>query len=169
MTEEDALWQAIGAAPEDQLPRLVAADWYDERAGMVGCGCKGGQVYEMGVCRDGIYRNRWVDHKRCDGTGRVSNGNAETAAALRATADRVPRCIDASGDYTPGHYWNCIRNCGEENKASKISKEEFAALSDGSPDDVYPHYWRYYGTAADAIRDLCRAWVASRSKQEVPT
>jgi len=168
LTEEDALWKAIGAAPEDQLPRLVAADWYDERAGVVDCGrCRGKgdwTSYKGPGTTGGI---RFVECPACNGTGRTSNGHAETAAALRATASRVPRDIDASGDYTPGHYWNYIRNCGEENKASKISKKDFFALTGGTPDDVYPDYWRYYPTAAAAIRDLCRAYVASRSKQEV--
>ena len=31
MSEEQAMWAAVKANPADGLPRLVLADWYDER------------------------------------------------------------------------------------------------------------------------------------------
>lgn len=33
--DEIAFWKAIGAAPDDSLPRLVMADWLEENAGTV--------------------------------------------------------------------------------------------------------------------------------------
>lgn len=157
MTEENALWQAIGAAPEDQLPRLVAADWYDERAGMVDCEWSG-------------YDGDHTECNHCDGTGRVSNGHAETAAALRATVEKFP---DIVGDRYPFVWWTppgvgvTAHIIEDDDIFDLLTPDADTTDYHGTPGQVDSH--KHYPTAADAIRDLCRAWAASRSKQEEPT
>ena len=161
MGEHDAFWSAIGAAPEDKLPRLVFADWLEDRAGMVDCGrCGPPRMFPP---------YQWVC-PTCNGTGRVSNGHTETAVALRATVEKFP---DIVGDRLPFVWWTPP---GVGAPAHIIEDDDIfdlltpdADTTDyrGTPGRVDSH--KHYPTAADAIRDLCRAWVASRSKQEVPT
>ena len=171
MTEEDALWQAIGAAPEDQLPRLVAADWYDERAGMVDCGrCGPPRMFPP---------YQWVC-PTCNGIGRVSNGHAETAAALRATADRVPWVKV----FKLGFGWWCRRPYHDDHHDDPthlIERPLMDEMNDSNERCDRGDSVRFdkrdgvsggvilFPSAAAAIRNLCRAWVDSRSKQGVPT
>jgi uncharacterized protein (TIGR02996 family) len=149
MDTEEALWAAVGSNPADSLPRLVLADWLEENAGGVNCPlCKG--VEEFGrPC------------KVCRTTGRISDGRAETAAALRAIADRVPRKIgyefDERGD--TAWWWNALDEPVSFNEASRISSVMFSALTAGMKDIIRPESWRHYPTASAAIRDLCSAWV----------
>ncbi len=167
MTELDALWAAVGASPEDQLPRLVLADWLEERVGEVDCGRGGGKgdwtSHKGPGTTGGI---RFVECPTCNGTGRVSNGYAEMGAALRATADRVPRKFNG-----PIWGWNRLHGMAEpENYGSLITQEVYAELEA----DRIPYaragvdFWCDYLTATAAIRDLCRAWIAVNCKQEVP-
>lgn len=155
MGDHDAFWAAIGAAPDDKLPRLVFADFLEDRAGMVDCErCGPPRMFPP---------YQWVC-PTCDGTGRTSNGHAETAAALRATAKYVPLQDLPDGSFTWFRKWGW-------NELHGIHPES------NLPPDLYAKLTGYdvmgtcrsYPTAADAIRDLCRAYVASRSKQEVPT
>lgn len=161
MTEEDALWQAIGAAPEDQLPRLVAADWYDERAGMVYCPlCKGDEQFGR-PC------------KVCKATGRTSNGHAETAAALRATVGWLPNQY-ADEDPVAWYWFGLLDKTDEvedfhDDPGCRHFIPRTVALCLSREWKINSNGWPVYPTAADAIRDLCRAYVASRNKREVPT
>jgi len=124
MGEEEALWLAVGAAPEDTLPRLVLADWLDE------------------------------------------HGRHEEAEALRAMADRVPRRFEDGKVWG----WNRLQHdpfidspIEHGNTKSNVSDQEFAALKGKVPTVVAcQEYWRDYPSALEAVRDLCRAWVATR-------
>lgn len=154
---ETAFWSSINERPDDGLRRLVFADWLDEQAGTVECGrCAPPRA---------LPPYHWTC-PTCSGTGRVSDGRAELARALRATVDRVPKHIPDHGDYEPGYYWNCLKTpVIKDNQISRVEKREFAKLT-GTPDPVYPEYWTYYPAAADAIRDLCRAWIATHPETQ---
>lgn len=128
------------------------ADFLEDRAGMVDCPlCKGDEQFGR-PC------------KVCKATGRTSNGHAETAAALRATAKYVPLQDLPDGSFTWFRKWGWNEPHGIHPE-SDLPPDLYAKLTG---DDVMGTC-RSYPTAADAIRDLCRAYVASRSKQEVPT
>ncbi len=175
MTELDALWAAVGTNPEDQLPRLVLADWYEERVGEVDCGRCDGQ----GKFRSGEWLVYWTECPTCSGAGRVSNGNAEMGAALRATADRVPW----TKVFKLWFGWWCRRSFHDDRydgTAHLVERSLMVEMSD-SPlrcdGDSTVRFDRRDGasggvilfpSATDAIRDLCRAWVAVNCKQEVP-
>jgi uncharacterized protein (TIGR02996 family) len=76
MTDGDALYSAIMAAPADQAPRLVYADWLDEHDGGVPCGICDGQGYQNWLAGTAL-----SSCKACAGTGRVTN--AEIAEFIR--------------------------------------------------------------------------------------
>lgn len=156
MGEEDAFWAAIGAAPDDQLPRLVFADWLDERPGMVKCGCDDGSIDSGGTTPWG----EWISLKcgECNGTRYVSSGSAELAAALRATADRVPWSSENSM-----HYWH---RCGDPDCRCSLPEDIFDRLiGDGEDLCIQPQNW-FWPTAQAAIRALCRAWIAVEAEKE---
>lgn len=155
---EAAFWAAIDERPDDQLRRLVFADWLDEQAGTVECGRCGGEgkrtlASDFRVTVGNvIYQGTGfsVNCPACSGTGRVSNGRAELAMALRATVDRVPAKLISGGaawaleDMHRKHY--------------TVSRSVWMELRG---DVIDPNVtWNDYPTAADAIRDLCRAWHA---------
>lgn len=88
MTDGDALLAAILASPEDDLPRLVYADWLDEHAATTECEhCKGKgwrvvrtRTAEMGADE---YGESGGACSACKGTGTVGNGFAEQAEFIR--------------------------------------------------------------------------------------
>jgi uncharacterized protein (TIGR02996 family) len=151
LTEEDALWAEIGSRPDDSLPRLVLADWYDENAGTVKCEeCK-------------PPHNFWPACPQCHGWRFTPDGRADLAAALRSTADRVPLCDDDGGG---GWMWFSEATNGNHriHPESDLPHDVVDRLLAG---ERLGYSGRLYDTAADAIRDLCRAWIAC--KLEVPT
>lgn len=86
-TTGEALLAAIRATPGEDLPRLVYADWLDERAQEMECDvCKGakGRRNPSGGYQEfsGSYPT-WGTCSRCSGAGRVSNGFAERAEFVR--------------------------------------------------------------------------------------
>ena len=83
MTTEEALWASVGANPADSLPRLVLADWLEERAGP-DRECQTCRPKHPGRVYTGMDGMKWIDCPTCNGTGRISDGRAEMAAALRA-------------------------------------------------------------------------------------
>lgn len=162
MTDEDAFWMAIGTNPADGLPRLVFADWLEESVGTVVCPkCVDGwlvsrtRVPEMGQDEYGESHSRC---HHCSATGRVSDGRAELAAALRATADRVPRMFPQDGSCSWAirskgkgfHEETCLVN-------DEVCEHMVPAIPPWNPH--YTGYWWDYPTAEAAIRDLCRSWV----------
>ena len=162
MSDEDAFWRAIGANPADQLPRLVFADWLDERPGSVRCGeCEGdGDVWD-----DGGYKyatRKVVTCRTCSATGYVSNGNAELAAALRATSAYWPMTeANASTPFVRGraHGVNFWWYCGGPHGQGVLPAELYRVLSgEGSVWREASQNW-LYTTPEAAIRDLCAAWV----------
>lgn len=70
MTDQEGLLKAIHANPRENTPRLVYADWLDENAGMLVCPTCGG-------------RTGFNHCPRCDGSGRVPDGRATSAAFIR--------------------------------------------------------------------------------------
>ena len=130
------------------------ADFLEDRAGMVDCErCGPPRMFPP---------YQWVC-PTCDGTGRVSNGHAEMGAALRATAEKVPRRFDG-----PLWGWNRLplRSLARsgidlDNRYASVADDVFRKLSvDKIPyTRAGPEYWRDYPTAAAAIRDLCEAYI----------
>lgn len=158
MTEdptETALWQAVGAAPDDKLPRLVLADFLDEWSAMVACGCGDGKL------RSGPWLLDWSDCPTCSGTGYVPDANGRTAAALRATADRVP-------------YWFWTNSCwpwwcepADNLAAADCVGADVGELLLASNGNTKQKGWADYPTASAAIRDLCAAYCVVNFKGEV--
>jgi uncharacterized protein (TIGR02996 family) len=109
--EEGAFWAAIRTAPDDQLPRLVFADWLDE------------------------------------------HGRDEEAAALRASADRVPRVLN------PGvaAAW-CL---------SDLPTDVWEELTPDQP-DAGNDQTKWFYNAGRAIQDLCRAWAVVERRRSNP-
>ncbi len=160
--EVAAFWAAIGARPDDQLRRLVFADWLEERAGTVRCReCEGdGDVWD-----DGGYKyapRKAVTCHTCSGTGYVSNGYADLAAALRATACKVPfTSVPESGRRAGVRYWSWICELTDD-RPDTVTPSVFDSLT-GEIVDGYTN-WRDYPTAEGAIRDLCAAWCKVNGK-----
>lgn len=157
-SEEEALWRAIGANPQDDGLRKIVADWYEERDGRVRCPqCGGAKVLEFPGGGRWTSGNPYVvPCEPCHATGVVSNGYADLAAALRATADLWPllwnsRRLRAERVYlfTRAPDWG-------EAGCEFLSSPVFDALTGAS---IHGEKWRNYPTAADAVRDLCRAWL----------
>lgn len=92
-----ALLRTIIAYPDDNLPRLVAADWLDENVGHVPCDflrdgdidfpCTGGQVWDQIQYESGIWGSGWRDCPKCKGAGHVPNGFAERAEFIRTMCE----------------------------------------------------------------------------------
>lgn len=145
-----AFWKAIGERPDDQLPRLVFADWLDEREEKVRCGCVGGPM-----AWDVDTGEPLAFCLTCHGTGYVSNGYADLAAALRATADRVPYPKTLRSDVFWWHW------CEDEDyrPVNWVPKNVFRRLTGFHNGDMTD-----YLTAEDAIRDLCAAWCKANGK-----
>jgi len=81
VTDGDALLAAILAAPDEDTPRLMYADWLEENHVEWACGCDGGAQDTGGTTPWGepVYQECW----HCEGTGRVSNGFRERAEFIR--------------------------------------------------------------------------------------
>jgi uncharacterized protein (TIGR02996 family) len=107
MTDEAGLLRAICENPADDAPRLVFADWLDERAGPVACGyCHG---IDQCPKDDGTFDPHW-HCPHCDGR---QNGFAERAKWIRVGVglhmpiNHAPGCwspwdCDHDPDYNPG-------------------------------------------------------------------
>lgn len=165
MSEEDAFWKAIGDSPADALPRLVYADFLEENAGTVKCG----------ACASGYYPGKqyewagpdsvWVLCPTCSGSGYVSDGRADLAAALRATIGRVPVQV-MSDPFGPLPEWRWFRrDTGMVHGMGDLPPDLFDALSGGELNEGgWCYFYRPHITAEAAIRSLCRAYVASRGR-----
>lgn len=180
MPTEDDFWHTIGERPDDSLPRLAFADWLEEnvtpdrdceecdgQGSLIGdpnCyHCHGaGRVgdpdsdYSDGTT-DCLDCDR-VDCPTCSGTGRISDGRAELADALRMTSDRVPSMSNQRR-----RMWGCDRTYypnGEE--AAELPRAVFDELH--SPGEEDHLYWKTFSTAELAIRDLCRASTEAKRK-----
>jgi uncharacterized protein (TIGR02996 family) len=159
--DEECFWACIGQMPEDKLRRLVFADWLDERAGEVGCErCDGDGLYWDGK---GMWHGAHEMYrcKPCSGTGRVSNGFAETAAALRATKDYVPYQIHTGwGEW----WWYDRRNYDDDIPADHVPDHLPGDLFDAIPvvceyiDSDGQLAFKRFDDAAEAVRLMCRAW-----------
>lgn len=152
-TEGDALWASIGEMPECQLRRGVAADWFEERSGTVECpNCAPPRAFPPYAWKC----------PTCKGEQYIPDRNGRLAAALRATADRVPRLIGHEFDerLTEDWWWNAIVHTISFNESSKLTVAVFHHLTGMVPDSpIQAPIWRYYPTAAAAIRDLCEAYI----------
>lgn len=103
-----AFLRRIGENPDDDLPRLVYADWLEEREASVECGgCDGTSFHRYADFPDGSpnYSDTAVCY-RCLGTGHVSNGYAARAELIRVQCElarldsgvRCPVCEWPYGD-----------------------------------------------------------------------
>jgi hypothetical protein len=144
--ELEALWKAVGEMPECGLRRGVLADWLEERDGEVECEKCAHLLPHMAYS---IFDD---DCPHCDGTGRVSNGYAATAAGLRETEDQTP----GHGHYGAVEFnmWSwCVGD--KTYRAMELEHELFDALTGDKKGWLW---WRWYPTAEAAIRDIVRAW-----------
>lgn len=93
VTDGDAILAAVLANPEDDLPRLVYADWLDENAGgPVPCRACGGSGWRVARTRVAeMDRDEYnLSESRCGacgGTGAVSDGFAERAEFIRVQVE----------------------------------------------------------------------------------
>lgn len=89
-SDETCLLAAILAAPDDDLPRLVYADWLEENAGTVECWrCKGTASIVTRYDNDEgpIVPGTRRKCDRCSGSGRVSDGRRERAEFIRVQCE----------------------------------------------------------------------------------
>ncbi len=108
--------------------------------------------------------------KRCGGTGYIPDRNGLMAAALRATADRVPWVKV----FKLGYGWWCRRRYHDDHHdqpAHLIERPIMNAMSDSTSRCDRENSVRFdkrdgvsggvilFPTAAAAIRDLCEAWA----------
>ena len=143
-TDEQALLRAICADPADDLPRLVYADWLEERATVAG-------EPPTGRCPNG---NRLTsahmlsdDGSRClaCGLGRVSNGFAERAEFIRVQCELVR--MEESGelceiDPREGH------TCCQDPCPVCASVEKYLGLSGRERELLESHWHPWCGVPA---------------------
>lgn len=126
LTDEAALLAAILAAPGDDAPRLVYADWLEEHAGDSRCA----QCIGVGVVS--IMQN---ECPRCHGTGRISDGRAERAEFIRVQIELAGR-----GNHdisTPLHGLKRCCDCGPAQICKKcvgLRQRERELYPTGSPE-----------------------------------
>lgn len=82
MTDRAAFIAAVKADPSDDAPRLIYADWLEERVSYVPCPDCNGEGFFGGVRMESL-TTYTRDCPRCTKTGRVSNGFAERAKLIR--------------------------------------------------------------------------------------
>jgi uncharacterized protein (TIGR02996 family) len=123
MTSEDKFLATILAAPDDDLPRMVYADWLDENAGTVPCRYCKEATFDTGDYGGPLMNPKIVAHLRekcpCGGSGEVSNGYAERAEFIRvqcelavtpefefvtATVDKLGNVLDSGGSVRNQQY-----------------------------------------------------------------
>lgn len=144
MTDHDALLAAILAAPDDDTPRKVYADYLEERDGDVPCGRCGGdgdlRINSMG------YGNQ--DCRVCSGSGRVPNGYAERAEFVRVQCElaRLSRwpCGGYYCDEAIGHV-DCEDPTGD--KAAALRKRD---------QELWPQVVPTFDVPADWLVDVHR-------------
>lgn len=99
-SDESAFIAAIKAAPDDDAPRLIYADWLDEHAGVIECDrCKhralvfDGEKSHLMIPNDAGQFVSPAKCPTCGGSGHVSNGNAERAEFIRVQCElaRLPQ------------------------------------------------------------------------------
>lgn len=129
MTDRDALLKAILATPDNDLPRLVYADWLEERAGTVTCGrCSGtGNTHNSDTISDPAA----FPCPACSGSGRVPDGNAERAEFIRVQCE-ITATI-AGKPYTPAY--NC--SVAREQELWPLVKNQFLEESGAPSASIY--------------------------------
>lgn len=152
--EEAAFWAAIGERPDDQLPRLVFADWLDDRAERMHCPhCGGGRPGEWMLAV-----NDAGDCEMCSGYLFVPDGREELATALRATAGRVPR-------YKNGR-WQWRRDgAGDLHTPFRLPVLVWIEACRISLTNAHRTRWARFVSAESAVRFMCRAWMAVNRTQ----
>lgn len=86
-SEEAALLAAIIAAPDDDTPRLVYADWLQEQAVDATCGeCDAGRVFSRDV-QSLRPAGAWHTCRRCGGSGRLTDGRVGRAEFIRVQCE----------------------------------------------------------------------------------
>ena len=101
-SDEAAFLAQILAAPDDDTPRLVYADWLQEHSVAETCGqCDAGRVFG----RDPQSPRRsdaWHACRRCGGTGRITDGRTARAEFIRVQCElaglRERRYSGGTGD-----------------------------------------------------------------------
>lgn len=90
-----ALLRAVHERSDDDLPRLVLADWLEERAGAVACPYCKDATFDTGDYGGPMTNPKVVAHLRrkcpCGGSGRVGDGLAERAEFIRLQCDLARR------------------------------------------------------------------------------
>lgn len=122
ITDKEALLAAVVADLDNDLPRLVFADWLDEHAGTSPCvSCKGkGEVPSY----TGMYQHGRDTCTSCKGEGLVSDGNAEWAELIRiqcelAVVETTCRCLKCAMKREESTCWPDPRECWELREREK--------------------------------------------------
>lgn len=143
------LLAAIRATPDDDLPRMVAADWLDEQPADSPCVCSPDHpdwVMRTSPCRV------------CKTTGRVSSGCGERAELIRVGCE-IARMIRHQRNLT-------LRFDDLRQRVSVLSAKLFPAL-DNRP--TTPHPFRiFFDRGFVAEVDIPFDWWASRADVIVP-
>jgi uncharacterized protein (TIGR02996 family) len=155
-TDAAALLAMIRAHPDDDAPRLVYADWLDEKAGERDCGsCLGSGHFPMKGGR--VHYDRCLS---CKGSGRISNSYAERAEFIRvqvelARLDPPPitvteRCVLSSENRLGPNYYSLTGGEGTEDGGRLI----FGAKVGGRVDVLKPRDRKpLYGLRIHKIED----------------
>ncbi|MDY3558247.1 TIGR02996 domain-containing protein [Gemmata sp. JC673] len=153
--DEAALLAAIIAAPADDTPRLVYADWLQEQAADATCGeCDAGRVFGRDV-QSLRPAGAWHTCRRCGGSGRLSDGRAGRAEFIRvqcelaALNDRHRR-----GDATPA----------DAERLEALRRREGQLTMTVYPREIWPTFdWlRGLGINPDACTlDSRGGWIAA--------
>lgn len=100
MTDGEGLLAAVVAAPDDDTPRLVFADWLDEQDATQVCPECGGRCGEDKYPADDptnrlMHGSHWYPCSRCSGRGYVPSSAAARAEFIRlqVKAARLPKYV----------------------------------------------------------------------------
>jgi len=118
VTDEADLLRAVFATPDDDLPRLVYADWLEEHGGTVPCPkCKGTRIERRGESVGREFSGFSMEYRSYDcpcGTGTVPDGRRERAEFIRCQVERAGQrpgeyCVIDGDDGDPTYDCDCRR------------------------------------------------------------
>jgi hypothetical protein len=144
MTDEQTLLAAIIARPDDDLPRLIYADWLDETDGIGPCM----------ACTDksGFCWGKVANCHTCHGAGEVSNGHAERAEFIRVQCELARHGGRGLSGTLTYEQWDALRR-RERELPLKNWRKWVPYLTPGhSLEVILSPRWEFGGTPAGLFR-----------------